>query len=212
MKFFRESAQDSHYDEQYFKKSLPLEDKQNLLDKLLIEFDNFSKKYNTLFWLDYGTLLGAYRHRGIIPWDDDVDVGMREDDLLLLPKYFETDSWVWKVNPYRGLDEDNTVSARLIDKNTGTFIDVFSYRKISNKEWIDSCNIRAISENMLFPLKKLKFNEKVYSVPNQTRDLLVMYYTDISIPKKYRKIELGIYMVIFIFFSMVVCGFLFLGR
>ena len=197
MKFFTESPQDSHYDKQYFRTSLKLEDKQKLLIELLEEFDNFTRRYKTPFWLEYGTLLGAYRHGCIIPWDDDIDLGMIEQDLAILPKNFETDRWVWKINPYRATDSDNSVAARLIDKNTGTFIDVFSYRKISPDHWIDSCNIKSIENDMIFPLKNLEFNGKTYNVPNRTREILILYYNDISIPKKYRKSYIPLIIIIF---------------
>lgn len=202
MKFFAESPQDNHYDKQYFRSSLSLETKQNLLIKLLDAFNNFTETHNTPYWLDYGTLLGAYRHKGIIPWDDDIDLGMTEQDLIKLPNKFETDNWVWKINPYRGNDSENTVAARFIDKNTGTFIDIFSYKKLPTGEWIDSCNIKPIKNDILFPLEKLTFNGKMYKVPNRTRDILIMYYDDISIPKKYRKSCIGTILIIVLIFIL----------
>ena len=48
--------------------------------KLLKNFDSICRKHNLKYWLDYGTLLGAVRHRGFIPWDDDLDVSMPIED------------------------------------------------------------------------------------------------------------------------------------
>lgn len=43
---------------------------------LLIQFDSFCKKHDLKYSLCSGTLLGAIRHKGFIPWDDDIDVQM----------------------------------------------------------------------------------------------------------------------------------------
>ena len=53
---------------------------QLVMLRLLKIFDAICNKYNLQYWLDAGTLLGAARHDGFIPWDDDVDVMMPIED------------------------------------------------------------------------------------------------------------------------------------
>lgn len=48
--------------------------------RLLFEFDRFCKETGADYWLMFGSLLGAVRHGGFIPWDDDLDVGMMRED------------------------------------------------------------------------------------------------------------------------------------
>ncbi len=59
---------------------------------LLFKFDEICRKHGLKYTLAYGSLLGAIRHRGFIPWDDDIDVFMTREDyehLMLLESEFK---------------------------------------------------------------------------------------------------------------------------
>lgn len=53
---------------------------QTSLMETLIEFDKVCREEGVVYWLDAGTLLGAVRHGGFIPWDDDLDVCVLKKD------------------------------------------------------------------------------------------------------------------------------------
>ncbi len=53
---------------------------QEHLLKLVLEIDSICRKHNLQYFLAFGSILGAVRHHGFIPWDNDVDLSMPEDD------------------------------------------------------------------------------------------------------------------------------------
>ena len=54
--------------------------------KVLVAFAEICDKHDIKWWLCSGTLLGAARHKGFIPWDDDMDVTMFKEDYMKLEK------------------------------------------------------------------------------------------------------------------------------
>lgn len=64
----------------------PLRRQQLVMLEMVKELDRICKKHNIPYFLYGGTLLGAFRHNGFIPWDDDLDVAMLRSDYKRLAK------------------------------------------------------------------------------------------------------------------------------
>lgn len=66
-----------------------LKELQNVEKEVLRNFDKVCKSHNLKYFGVFGTALGAIRHKGFIPWDDDIDVGMMLEDyekLMMVPE------------------------------------------------------------------------------------------------------------------------------
>ena len=50
------------------------------------------KKYDIPYFADYGTLLGTVRHKGFIPWDDDIDICLKRSDYMRLIEAFKKEN------------------------------------------------------------------------------------------------------------------------
>lgn len=110
---------------------------KEILLKSLKYFDNFCNKHNLLYYAAYGTALGAIRHHGFIPWDDDIDVFMPRKDyekLLSLKEEIKKDHYYVFDPSDQGYYKQ---FAKMVDMKTslwelkeipfmiGVFIDIF---------------------------------------------------------------------------------------
>lgn len=118
--------------------------------KLLEMFNwltDFLHKNNLRYYLIGGTMLGAVRHEGFIPWDDDIDIGMPRDDYERLIKLLEKPIEHYYIeSPYGNAKDYLYGIAKFYDMNTsmteltrkgikrGVFIDIFPLDGIGNKE------------------------------------------------------------------------------
>ena len=98
-------------------------------------------KYDIPYWLDYGTLIGTIRHKGFIPWDDDIDVCLLKEDYLKLPEIFSKE--LQNTDFYYTLgDEKGSQLIRLGYK--GYVIDFFPFEFINKR-----CSTQAEKEEFL---------------------------------------------------------------
>lgn len=107
--------------------------------EMLKYIDAVCRKYNIKYWLCSGTLLGAVRHGGFIPWDDDLDIEMLKGDykkFVEVMKYeknndfviqtYETDpNFYFEYAKLRDLHSTIVETNNLYYKYNGIFIDIF---------------------------------------------------------------------------------------
>ena len=97
---------------------------------ILEAFDALCEKYQLKYTVFYGTMIGAIRHKGFIPWDDDVDVAMpREDYEKLVAMIPSLSQERYKPMCNRSHPKLNTKICYMVDSETQVR---YSYRKEAN--------------------------------------------------------------------------------
>ena len=119
--------------------------------EIMREVVRICEKHNLRYFLIYGTLIGAIRHKGFIPWDDDLDIGMPRDDYEkfieaanqeLDPAYYlqstEKEPYYWL--PFIKIRKNNTIFEepsflRMPETiHKGIFIDIFPFDYVKKRE------------------------------------------------------------------------------
>ena len=70
---------------------------KHLQIEILDAVDSFCRCHDIHYWLDSGTLIGAVRHKGYIPWDDDIDIGMLRQDYDRFVRSFNNENDRYQV-------------------------------------------------------------------------------------------------------------------
>lgn len=159
-------------------------EKQACMFKLMCDFKKICDAHGIKYWLEYGTLLGAKRHAGFIPWDGDCDVGMMYEDIK---KYFE----IFKAE----LPSDvsihiyNDEYAQLV--GYGVYCDIYGYNDLSDRirmrlqTFLFPNDMRSIPKEIMFPLSEINFSGVQFSAPANTDMYLKARYGNYHVLPKH---------------------------
>ena len=149
-----------------------------LLYQMLYDTSRLLASAGVTYWITAGTLLGAVRHKGIIPWDDDVDIAIMKTDL----SQFKNLSAKFKncgysiVKHWVGYRIQYTHRKKIPGYKLYSypFIDVFIYQQFSDGKYKASHQLcryywpqEYITPKELFPLKEYKFGKFMVRGPNK---------------------------------------------
>lgn len=160
--YFKGEWRDGFYVEEMMKRAWAVQ------LKMLTVIDDICKKNHLKYFADSGTLIGAVRHRGFIPWDDDIDLSMPRADY---DKFMEIaaselpEGWLigeaWRNENYKN------VIARICNGNT------LGYEKEYLKEWYGCPYIVGID---IMPMDNMPLNQQEEEVWVEIMKLLIQVW------------------------------------
>ena len=164
---------------EFFKPNDPFLHKK--LYNLMEHFDKFCQKHDIKYWAIGGTALGMVRNKGIIPHDDDVDVGMLEEDVDKLTSLKEQ----YKNNLYYFVTESSLMGdvnrIKTKYKNQEIQLDIIVYKKdkdkyIPSQQYLSYYPNAWFYEKELFPLRRFPFGKIKINGPKKTKKYLNRVY------------------------------------
>lgn len=129
---------------------------------ILITLDKICREHRLKYWLDSGTLIGAVRHGGFIPWDDDIDVCMMKKDADKLKEVMGNKIWddhVVLQNHETDPNYFNSSWMTLRDTKSEYIMDQYYHNKFKYKGF--QVDIFIIENNI--PIGLLKFSSNLFN-------------------------------------------------
>ena len=172
--------------------------------EMLCEVDRICKKFNIKYCIIAGTLLGAVRHKGFIPWDDDIDIAMfrpeyekfckiceveLNNEIFFLPSHRNTKEYRWGYGKIRRVGTEFVRKGQEhMNYPTGIFIDIFPLDNVP-----DNIYLRKLHNLVCTIIRKLLWSKA--GAKSDKNILMRFIYSCLSlIPKK----------VVFIFYDCLV--------
>jgi hypothetical protein len=159
--------------------------------RILSDLDKLFKKHDVTWWMDYGTLLGARRHKGMIPWDKDGDIGVLGEDWGKIWQAIDELTQYDIVKKERRPKEfgaGNSIKVRLSIHNH-TNVDIFPWYEREdgtmyrvNYVSIDRNKGREFHKSKLYPLKRIQYEEARFPAPRDVDWFLTHRYGDWQTP------------------------------
>ena len=145
--------------------------KEELKDSQLgiLEYiDSVCKKNDIKYFLTYGSMLGAVRHKGFIPWDDDIDVGMYREEYERLREaivndnnerygIMDKDSCDWYFQNFLVvIDKKTTMTNKVTQKphDTNVFVDIFPLDRFDDTKVIKKTHLMVTLRQICYIQKK----------------------------------------------------------
>ena len=163
------------------------QEQEALLD-LLIKLTQLLDQNNTPYWLDYGTQLGAVRHKGFIPWDDDLDLDLLDSDRQKIKDLFKN-NLEDEYTIYDSGEHDKFLKFGKYYGENRVSIDLFTYRdndgQLNGKFFPDTIVYnKPFPKEAIFPLRKIPFERHDLIVPQKFDLYLRKNYGEyMSLPK-----------------------------
>lgn len=142
----------------------------SMINDILIAFKKYCDANDLKFYLAYGTLLGAIRHKGFIPWDDDIDVQMESEQIeKMINLLKKTDNYIDDKKRYLVLlpfDDRNIYPfIKIIDTETIVYEKNIS-KKFATGLWIDVFEIQNVPRS-INECKKINKKHRFYTNMNK---------------------------------------------